>query len=96
MDATEPDKWDRATIYQQWRGLNFRANRIDAEFESQHKLVADLRKEIESLKAGRVEDMAEIGELKGKLADLESKHATMATWIKERLGKNNGEKTKAG
>ena len=97
MEATEPDKWDRATILQQWRGLNFRANRIDSEYESQHRLIGELRKEVEALKAERAADAAKIGELQGRLEQAESKHETMAKWIKDKLGaKTNGEtKSKA-
>jgi len=89
MEA-EPDKWDRAHIRQQLTGFDYLLKQQVAERLSQHELIVSLRERIKTLESGSLESDAKIGELSGELAELQSKHATMAAWIKERL--KNGTK----
>lgn len=89
MEA-EPDKWDRAAIFAQWKGLNYRANRADAELVSQHERMESLAKLLEVLP----EYAAKIGELQARLEEAEKKHETMAKWLREKLAKEkNGVET---
>lgn len=86
MDANEPDKWDRAAIFQQWKGLEFRTTKHESWFADLNKLCADITNRQD---ASDAKD-ALIGDLRVRLEELEKKHETMAAWIKERL--KNGAK----
>lgn len=84
MEA-ELDKWDRAFCRHQIVGLSQLMNRQVSEWKSQHELISAMGKSIDKLTADLEESAVKIGELQGRIEELETKHATMAKWIKDRL-----------
>lgn len=93
--AYQPDKYDRAYYHREIEGHGRLVRLVAADNKAQFEASQALTKRVEALEAEREELRATIGELKNRLAEHESKHAAMATWVKERLGKQaaNGNAT---
>lgn len=80
MEA-EPDKYDRAALFQQWKGLNLRLNQMVVEQFDQHERMNEIAKRQDELDSRD----ALIGDLRHRLEELEKEHQANWAWIKERL-----------
>lgn len=80
-----PDRHTLAYWSQQMSGMAHRQNRMDAEWESQHALMVELRARVDAADKRIVDDAAVIGELRARLEAIERKHGELVKRLAEKF-----------